>query len=69
MLDGSDSLDFWITCLAMVLFVGWALFAGTARAHGGSTATPSAPVVWPWAVGLPVVLILGCLAYFVFGGP
>jgi hypothetical protein len=67
--DGFDSLDFWITCLAMVLFVGWALFAGTARAHGGPAAAPSGPAVWPWAVGLPIVFILGCLAYFVFGGP
>ena len=69
MVAGSDSLDFWIICLAMILFVGWTLFAGAPRARGGSAAMPSGGVVWPWAVGLPVVLILGCLAYFVFGGP
>jgi hypothetical protein len=67
--DGSDNLDILVICLGLVVILGGSLFgAGRARA---ARATPSAPgPVLPWIVGgMSALLILGCLAYFVFGGP
>ncbi len=62
-----DTLDVVIACMGLVWLLGLAIF-GAGRGRGRSGATASARV-WPWVVAGPVVVILSCLAYFLFGGP
>jgi hypothetical protein len=69
MLDGPDNLDVLVICLGLVVILGGTLFgAGRARAARAAPFDPGA--LSPWVVGgVFALLILGCLAYFVFGAP
>ena len=64
----SDTLDILIASLGLAWLLGLAIF-GASRTHGSGTTASRPPTVWPWVVGVPAVLILSCLAYFLFGGP
>jgi hypothetical protein len=58
-----EALDFVVFLAGMVVIFGGMLFAGK-RGRFSPRSGPRA--AWPWVVGVPILLILGCLAYFVF---
>ncbi len=60
-----DTLDVVIACAGLVWLLALAVF-GAGRGRWGATASAR---VWPWVVAGPAVVILSCLAYFLFGGP
>lgn len=63
-----DTFDVLIACVGVAWLIALAFFG--AASNRGSRAVPGRPTrSWPWVVALPAVLILGCLAYFLFGGP
>ena len=63
-----DTLDLVVVCVGLVWLIGLAIFgAGGWPVWGGARGRPAR--AWPWVVGVPTVLILSCLAYFLFGGP
>ena len=64
----NDTVDILIASLGLAWLVGLALF-GARRARDSESTAVGPATVWPWVVGVPAVLILGCLAYFLFGGP
>ncbi len=67
--DGPDNLDVLVICLGLVVILGGSLF-GAGRARAASAAPFDPGSFLPWVVGgVFALLILGCLAYFVFGGP
>lgn len=63
-----DTLDILIACVGLAWLIGLAIF-GASRGRGSRTMPGRPTRSWPWVVALPAVLILGCLAYFLFGGP
>ena len=63
-----ETLDILVGCLGLAWLVGMAILGGSRTAGSGITAVRAARA-WPWVVGLPAVLILSCLAYFLFGRP
>lgn len=60
-----DAMDVVIACVGLVWLLGLAVF-GAGRGRSWAT-TPAR--VWPWVVAGSAVVILSCLAYFLFGGP
>jgi hypothetical protein len=64
----NDTVDILIASLGLAWLLGLAFFGASRARDSGSTSVGPA-TVWPWVVGVPAVLILGCLAYFLFGGP
>jgi len=63
-----DTFDILIACVGMAWLIALALF-GSGNRRGSRAVLWRPARAWPWVVGLPAVLILGCLAYFLFGGP
>ena len=63
-----DTFNVLIACVGVAWLIALAFFGASSKR--GSRAVPGRPTrSWPWVVALPAVLILGCLAYFLFGGP
>ena len=63
-----ETFNILIACAGIAWLIALAFFGASNRR--GSRSVPWRPArSWPWVVGLPAILILGCLAYFLFGGP
>ena len=64
----NDTLDILIASLGLAWLLGLAFFGASRARDSGNTVSGPAKI-WPWVVGVSAVLILGCLVYFLFGGP
>jgi VIT1/CCC1 family predicted Fe2+/Mn2+ transporter len=62
-----DTVDILIASLGLAWLVSLAIFGASRTSASGTASGPAR--VWPWVVGVPAVLILSCLAYFLFGRP